>query len=44
VLHTKNEDEQMIQVKDFLLHQEGDDFSLSYTIFIVVLKDKNAER
>ena len=34
----------MIQVKEFLLHQEGGDFSSQQHRFVVVSKDKNAER
>jgi hypothetical protein len=45
MLHTKNREEQMIQlVKEFLLHQEGDDFSSQLHRFAVVLKDKNTKR
>ena len=44
MFHTKNKEEEMIQVKEFLLHQEGDDFFSQLHRFAVVLKDKNAER
>jgi hypothetical protein len=45
MLYTKNGEEQMIQlVKEFLLHQEDDDFSSQIHRFAVVLKDKSAKR
>jgi hypothetical protein len=34
----------MIQVKEFLLHQEDDDFFSQLHHFTVVSKDKNVER
>jgi hypothetical protein len=36
VLHTKNKEEQMIQVKEFLPNKKGDDFSSQQHHFAVV--------
>ena len=43
MLHTKNEEEQMIQAKVFLLCQEGEDSFFRQHHFAPVWMDKNAK-